>query len=80
MRTPTLPFLLALTLFLCLPTPSSGQLRQLETEDLRLVYLHPAYDFLVPHAARCFENSMRLQRSLFDYTPSEKVTVFLYHG
>ncbi|HET7207797.1 MAG TPA: hypothetical protein VFI95_14570 [Terriglobales bacterium] len=58
--------------------PASAQsLSEIETEDLRLLYRDPSQAYLVPHAGRCFENSMRLQRWLFDYAPSEKVTVLL---
>jgi len=57
--------------------PAQAQLSVLETEDLRLIYFSPAESFLAPHVARCFENSMRFQRRLFEYPPSEKVTVLL---
>jgi hypothetical protein len=36
------------------------------------------HDFLVPHLARCFENSFRFQRQLFDYKPSEKINILLH--
>jgi hypothetical protein len=58
-------------------TAARAEYRSLETESLRLVYLHPAHGFLAEHAARCFENSLRFHRRLLDYTPSEKVTVLL---
>ncbi len=54
-----------------------AQLAVLETDDLRLVYLDPTEAYLAPWAARCYENSMRFQRKLFDYQPWEKPTVFL---
>lgn len=59
------------------PRPGAAQLAKLETEDLRLIYIEGAQSYLVPHVARCFENSMRFQRKLFDFEPSEKVTVIL---
>ena len=52
-------------------------LRSFETSDLRLLYFGPSQTYLVPHAARSFENSLRSQRSIFDYNPFEKVTVLL---
>jgi len=58
------------------PARAQG-LSEIETEDLRLLYRDPSQAYLVPHAGRCFENSMRFQRWLFDYVPSEKVTVLL---
>ena len=54
------------------------QLHSVETEHLRLVYFGRIHGFLVPHIARSFENSFRLHRELFDYTPSEKVTLLLH--
>lgn len=65
-------------LFAVVPAPARAQgLSEIETEDLRLLYRDPSQAYLAPYAARCFENSMRFQRSLFDYVPSQKVTVLL---
>jgi hypothetical protein len=52
-------------------------LQALETPDLRLLYINPTENYLVPHAARCFENAIAAQRQLFDYEPAEEVTVLL---
>src|SRR3989454_4918747 len=49
--------------------------RVIETDDLRLIYHGPTFQFLAPYTARCFENSMGFQRRLFDYRPWEKVNV-----
>lgn len=59
------------------PSPASAQLSYLETADLRLVYFDPTLTYLAPHAARCFENSMRFQSEIFGLEPSDKVTVLL---
>ena len=60
------------------PVPSRAQgLSEIETEDLRILYRDPSQAYLAPYAARCFENSMRFQRGLFDYVPSQRVTVLL---
>jgi len=48
-----------------------------ETEDLRLLYFDPDETYLVPHVTRSFHNSLEFQRYIFDWTPSEKVTVML---
>jgi len=58
--------------------PLRAQLLTLETLDLRLVYYDPGLEYLIPHTARSFENAMMFHRRLFDYTPTEKVTVFLH--
>jgi len=54
-----------------------AQFFSLETKNLRLIYYSKGHEFIVPHLARCFENSLGFHRQLFNYTPSEKVTVFL---
>jgi len=54
-----------------------GQFYTLQTKTLRLVYYTKSHEFLVPHVARCFENAFRFHSKLFDYTPSEKVTLIL---
>jgi len=56
---------------------SSAELKYLETQDLRLLYFDPTETYLVPHAARSFENAMRRHRSVFGYAPYEKVTILL---
>jgi hypothetical protein len=57
--------------------PTSAQLASLETDDLRLVYISPTHRFVTGHLARSFENSAAFQRRIFDYVPTEKVTVLL---
>ena len=52
------------------------QLKTLRTEYLRLVFMD-LYANNAPHLTRCFENSLAFHRQLFDYTPSEDVTVFM---
>jgi hypothetical protein len=59
------------------PVSSAAQLAQLETPDIRIVYIEATEAFLVPHAARAFLNSWKFQKMLFDYTPSERPTVLL---
>ncbi len=55
-----------------------AQLYSLETKDLRLVYYGQAESYLVPHAARCFENSLAFHKKFWNYAPSQKITVFLH--
>lgn len=59
------------------PSRAAAQLHSLETDDLRLIWLHPIHTYLVPHVARSFHNSMAFQRRAFDYESNEKVTVIL---
>ena len=68
----------AVSCFMIVPSPSGSQVFVRETANLRLITLDRAHAYLVPHAAASFENSLRFHRALFDYTPSEKVTVLLH--
>lgn len=70
---------LAATLIACwVPGLAVGQaLNVLQTDTLRLLYQDPATTYLVPHAARSFENSLRGQQAIFGYRPSEPVTVLM---
>jgi hypothetical protein len=68
-----LPF----TALLLLATPLFAQFRSFETKYLRLIYYDKNHRYLIPHLARCFENSFGFHRRLFDYTPAEKVIIFL---
>jgi hypothetical protein len=51
------------------------RLRQVRTKDMRLIYLTKDHYYIIPHVTRCFENSMRFHRGMFNYTPDEYVTV-----
>lgn len=68
----------ALALVLLLALPASAQLRYIETEHLRLVYIDGVHSFLAPHVVRCFENAYRFHHKLWDAELGEKVTVFLH--
>ncbi|HZY09518.1 MAG TPA: hypothetical protein VFF29_00035 [Bacteroidota bacterium] len=63
---------------LVLTSPIYAQFYTLQTKDMRLVYYDMGHSYIVPHLARCFENSSRFHRQLFQYTPSEEITVFLH--
>ncbi len=68
-------FLLAVST--CVTANARAQLYSLETDDLRLIYLHPVHTYLAPHIARCFQNSLEFQKRAFDFESDEKVTVIL---
>lgn len=67
----------ALLLCLVLTAPLPAQVQKLETDDLRLLYF-PAESFLTGHAVSSFVSALSLQRRLFDYVPSEKITILLH--
>lgn len=56
---------------------SQVPLYSLRTKNLRLIYYDENHAYIIPHLARCFENSLSFHRKLFDYTPSEEVTILL---
>src|SRR5258706_11475977 len=55
----------------------AAELNQLQTSDLQLVWFHPTEDYLAPHVARSFENSMAWQQRVFGWVPDGKVNVLL---
>lgn len=77
-RTPAVrvAILLSLAAFLH-PGAAIAQFKALETDHLRLIYEPTTQSFLVPHATRCLANAIRFYEELFDFVPSERVTVIL---
>jgi hypothetical protein len=54
-----------------------GQLTMIETKDMRLVTYDFGHQYILPHAGRCFHNALAFHEKLFDYKPSEKITVLI---
>ncbi len=69
--------ILSVFLFICHVSLAFAQLSYLETDDVRLVYLAPLQSSLAPYAAQCLQNSIRYHQRLFQYTPSDKISVAL---
>lgn len=67
-----------LLLALGLVSPVSAQFNTIETEHLRLVYYGQTQSHLVRQVARSYENALAFHRTLFDWTPDEKTTVFIH--
>ncbi|MBS0556954.1 MAG: hypothetical protein JSR27_06010 [Proteobacteria bacterium] len=66
--------------FACLAAAAPAvaqQLQQLQTDDLQLVWLHPAEDYLAPWVARNFEASIAWQKRTWGWTPDGKVNILL---
>src|SRR5436190_15158051 len=76
-RRPLTASFVLFALSLLLPGAARAQLERLETHDLRLVYPKIALRYIAPYTARCFENSMRFHRALWNYHTDEKVNVIL---
>ncbi len=62
--------------FLCI-IPVLSQFQSVKTDNLHLVYYDRGHSYIVPHLVRSFDNAMRFHKELFDYSPSEEVTVLL---
>jgi hypothetical protein len=61
-----------------LAAPARAQLTVTEVPNVvKIIYIDGTQAFLVPHAARTFLNSLAFQKKLFDFTPSEEITVLL---
>ena len=76
-RTRTRLTIVGAALSLLLAAPASAQLAVTEAPGVRLIYIDGTQSFLVPYAARTFFNSLEFQKKLFDFTPSEDITVLL---
>ena len=70
-----------LVLFLGSLSPPSAReplvFRYFKTEDFQIIYLEERNDYILPHMAGCFTNSLRFYRRFLDYKPSEPVTILL---
>ena len=75
MRRTFLP--LALLMLLVGAREAAAQLVAAETTDASVVYVAPTQSFIAPYAQRTVENSLAFHRKLFDYTPTERMTVLL---
>ena len=59
------------------PTLLAAELSVIETDDLRLLYFDPTETYLTPYVVRSYTNSIAHQRKVFDYEPSEEVSILL---
>lgn len=79
MRPRTLGILLATLVVAALPPRARAQLdfQSVETKTMRVVYYDPGHAYIIPHLARCFENSMGFYHRFMGYEPYEHVTILL---
>jgi hypothetical protein len=66
-----------MALGLACPGIAFGQIKLVETDELRLVYFDPAGAYLAPYATQSFVNAIDAQKRLFGYVPDGKVGVLL---
>lgn len=57
---------------------TSAQFNNIETYNGRLVYYGEASSYMVKYTGRCVENALRFYKNLYQYDPSEKVTVIMH--
>ena len=71
--------LIAVVLPFVVAPDASAQLefRLFKTDDMLVVYMDKDHEYILPHLTNCFTNSFDFHKQLFDYTPSERVTVLL---
>jgi hypothetical protein len=69
--------ILAFLVFAALTPDLYGQLHKVETPHLNLIYTGKALEYLTPHVVNRFERSWEYHQDLFDYAPTEKVTILL---
>ncbi|MCX6554354.1 MAG: hypothetical protein NTZ12_04965 [Candidatus Aminicenantes bacterium] len=67
----------ALVVLLIISCSLPAQFKKLETDTLRLIYF-PIESFLTSHTVSSFVSAFRLHQKLFDYQPSEKITILLH--
>ena len=67
------------TALLCLVLAeyAQAQLATVETPQVRLVYFDGSESYLVPHAARAFLNALEFEEDLFDFKPTDRITLLL---
>ncbi len=77
MKKSLLPLVSLILAIFSIFSSSKAQLSTLITRDLRLIYYSKAHEYLVPHLARCFQNALAFDEHLFNFVPSDKITIFL---
>ena len=72
-------YLLPLFCFFALTSPRlTAQFAEIETRNVKLVYAEGIHSFIAPYAIRCFENAFEYHSNMWNYVPSEKITLSLY--
>ncbi len=59
-------------------TSAHAQLHSIKTDNLRLLYNSATHSYLAPYTVQCFENTMKFHRALFDFKPSDRITILLH--
>ena len=54
-----------------------AQLNMIKTEEMSLVTYDYGHRYILPHATRCFHRSLQFHKKLFDYEPSEPISLLI---
>lgn len=57
--------------------PAAGQLHEVETQNMRLLFYDVRHTYLAPQLMRAFENAFRFHKELFHYQPDGRVSILL---
>jgi hypothetical protein len=57
--------------------PQALEAWKYETKDMCIVYLNEGQEYLLPHMARCFANSMGFYQKNLGFAPKEPVTILM---
>ena len=74
----SLIYLITVVISISIAGTAYSQLYRYETDRLRLLYFGNAYAYLIPHVVACYENALNYHQELFNFEPSEKITLFLH--
>ncbi len=77
MRRTAVVITVALSLLAAAEASAQLEFRLFKTDDMLVVYMDEDNEYILPHLTNCFTNSFSFHKDLFDYTPSEPVTVLL---
>jgi hypothetical protein len=77
MRRTAVLIVVALSCLVAREASAQLEFRLFKTDDMLVVYMDEDNEYILPHLTNCFTNSFDFHKKLFDYTPSEPVTVLL---
>ncbi|MDX1477793.1 MAG: hypothetical protein R3301_08790 [Saprospiraceae bacterium] len=69
--------LLTLCSFLLLCLPIRAQFTLLETNEMSLVTYDFGHQYILKHAGRCFHSALDFHKELFDYKPTERISLLI---
>lgn len=55
----------------------SAQFDMIETDEMSLVTYDFGHRYILPHAGRCFHHALQFHKKLFDYKPSERISLLI---